>query len=103
MINDSLLVIFSLFCLLIPLPGFFTNPTIMDTVQLVSSPVLYLQEEKDVDVLTKLYMYEANVQSQAVFSEQATVRKPIQREHSMFEDLGLISFLCGRAVYETRK
>lgn len=48
-------------------------------------------------------MYEANVQSQAVFSEQATVRKPIQREHSMFEDLGLISFLCGRTVYETRK
>lgn len=73
--NYSLLVIFSFFCLLIPLSSFFTNPTIMDTVQLVSSPFAYVQEEKEVHVLTKLCMYEANVQPQAVFSEQATVRK----------------------------
>lgn len=80
----------SFLCLLIPLPSFFTNP-IMDTGQVVSSPVTYLQEEKD--ILTELYMYEANVQSQAVLSEQETVRKSIEREHSMFEYHGLISFL----------
>lgn len=75
----------------------------MDTVQLVTCPGAYLQEEKKVDVLTKLYVYEANVQSSAAFSARATARKSIRREHGMFEDHGLISFLRGRVVFETRK
>lgn len=97
MINDSLLVIFSLLCLLIPLPSFFTNP-IMDTVQLVSSLLAYLQEEKD--ILTKLYMCEANAQSQASFSEQATVRKSIENI-ACLRILDWLAFYCDRALLKT--
>lgn len=96
MINDSILVILSLLCLLIP--SQVSSPILLWIQYSWCPPCLHTFRRRK--IFSQNYTCEANAQSQASFSEQATVRKSIENI-ACLRILDWLAFYCGRALLKT--